>query len=186
MKFKTLFCLSLLLILGSCSSEESKIKDSLKKSIPIENRNLYQFKSYTIVASLLKSSIEDSISNLEISNRVLQMKIDGENQLKESYVSNLKDCEYQKRNTLPWLRSSYDSLIQDWQEMIDKSVAQIHADSCIIAKNDKEIQSFRTYIERADSAKSPVIFFKMHHTYTLNGAMKREDVLLDFEYQIVK
>lgn len=176
------YFLCLMSILG-CSSEKSKIKKALKSSIPTEQLGEYKFKDYTITETLLKNNIEDSISTLQSSNRAKEATIDSYRRLREGYVSNLEDCKRQQRTTLSWLRSSYNSLICQWEDMIDESNEKIQRDSVVVIANNQKISFFQDYLSKT---KTPIVFYKVYHSYTLRGAIKNESVLLDEAYNYVK
>ena len=139
--------LCLIFVFG-CSSEKSKIKKALKSSIPIEQVGNYKFQSYTITETLLKSNIEDTISTLQSSNMAKQMIIDNQIRRREGYQSNLEDWKHQERTTLSWLRSSYDSVIRTWEEMIKEVNEKIQTDSSFIIANNQRIEFFQDYILR--------------------------------------
>lgn len=174
---------TLAIMMVGCNSENAKIKRALKSSIPVESVNNYKYKSHQIIETLLRGSVQDSISSYETSNRVTEMSIEHKNQMKDTYMENLEDCKRQKRNTLYWLRSSYDSIIRDWERMLGDVKEEIAEDSLKIAANNEKISFFRQHLENTDS---PIVFYKVRHEYQLSGAYRREDVVLDANYQLVK
>ena len=184
MKRFILILSSLLLVIGmiSCSSESAKIKKALKSSIPIESVKKYKYKSHQIIETLLKSNVEDSISTYERLNKVAEMSINRKNLMRDSYLSNLDDCKREQRNTLYWLRSSYDGLIRDWQRMIDDVNEEIAEDSLRIKANNEKIAFFRQHL---DNTTSPMICYVVRHNYQLAGAFHREDVTLDANYKLI-
>ncbi len=180
--FIVLIAMQALIMIG-CNSENAKIKRALKSSIPVELLNNYKYKSHQIIETLLRSSVQDSLSSYEISNRLAETSIDRKNQMKDTYLENLEDCKRQKRNTLYWLRSSYDIIIRDWERMLNDVEEEIAEDSLKIAVNNDKISFFRHHLDITDS---PIIFYKIRHEYQLSGAYRREDVTLDANYQLVK
>ena len=181
--FSILFFSIVAIAMISCSSENVKIKKALKSSIPVESIRNYKYKSHQIIETLLKSNVEDSIATYESANRVTEMSIERKNQMRDSYQTNLDDCRRQQRNTLYWLRSSYDGLIRDWQRMLDDVNEEIAEDSLKIKANNEKIEFFRHHLENTDS---PIIFYVVRHEYQLSGAYRREDVTLDANYQLIK
>lgn len=174
--------LCLLSVLG-CSSEKSNIKKALKSSIPTEQVGEYKFKDYIITETLLKNNVEDSISTLKNQNLAKQATIESQKRLREGYLTNLEDCKRQQRTTLYWLRSSYNSIIRDWEKMIKESNEKIQMDSSAVVANNQRISFFQSYL---DKTKNPIVFYKVRHSYTLRGAIKSDDVLLDEDYNLVK
>ncbi len=166
-----------------CSSEDAKIKKALKLTIPADRVKEYKYKSHQIIETQLKSSIEDSISTYESSNRVVEMYLQNKFQRKNTYQENLDDCRRQQRNTLSWLRSSYNGLIRDWQRMLDDINVEIAGDSLKIKENNEKIAFFRHHLENTNS---PIIFYKVRHEYQLSGAYRREDVVLDSNFNLIK
>ena len=67
--------------------------------------------------------------------------------------------------------------------MVEKSNEKIQVDSSVIVANNQKIQFFQDYL---DKSKSPIIFYKVHHSYTLHGANKEDDLMLDENYNLVK
>ena len=183
MKNQVLLLTICLLSVVGCSSEKAKIKKALKTTIPIEQVGEYKFKSYTITETLLKNNVEDSIASLNNRNMTKQMMIELQQQRRNGYIVSLEDCKRQKRNTLSWLRSSYDSIIRDWQRMIDETNQKIQQDSSVIIANNQKIAFFKDYL---DKTKTPIVFYKVNHSYTLRGMIKNEDVMLDDNYKPVK
>ena len=172
-----------LLSVSGCSSEKSKIKKALKSSIPSEQIDNYKFQAYTITETLLENNVKDSILTLQSRNATKQAVVDNQRRLREEYRANLEDCKRQQRTTLSWLRGYYNSLIREWQEMVEKSNEKIQVDSSVIVANNQKIQFFQDYLEKS---KSPILFYKVHHSYTLHGANKEDDVVLDENYNLVK
>lgn len=180
--FLSLFSFVLILIV-SCSSENIKIKKALKATIPNEQLRDYKYKSHQILETLLSNNVEDSISSYETANTVKEMSIERKLKLKDSYQENLDDCRRKRQHTLSWLRGDYDSLIRDWQEMLEDVNEQIMEDSLEISSNNKKIAFFKQHLYNTNS---PIIFYKILHEYQLNGAYHREEVMLDANYELIK
>lgn len=172
----------LAIVIISCSSENHKIKKALKSSIPVESVKNYKYKSHQIIETLLKSSVEDSVSKYERSNMVTEMSIKSKKQMRDSYQRNLDDCRQEQMNTLYWLQSSYDRLIGDWQRMLKDVNEEIAQDSLKIKSNNKKIAFFRQHL---DNTNSPIIFYVVRHDYQLAGVYYQENVTLDANYQLI-
>ena len=180
--FLILSSMLLAIVIISCSSENHKIKKALKSSIPIESVKDYKYKSHQIIETLLKSSVEDSVSKYEHSNIVTEMSIKSKRQIRDSYQKNLDDCRRKQMKTLCGLQSSYDILIRDWQRMLNDVNEEIVQDSLKIKTNNKKITFLRQHL---DNTNSPIIFYVVRHDYQLAGVYYQENVTLDANYQLI-
>ena len=167
----------------SCNSEESKIKDALKNSIPVEMVKDYEYKSHQILETILDSNIKDSISSLESKIAVRIMLLEEKDEKRKYYLAQIDEMKRQQQTTLPWLRGDYKGLIKDWQRMLDDANKDMKKDSLIMDSINKRIDCLNNYIEGADS---PIIFYKIKHEYMLSGAYHCDEVVLDSKYQLVK
>lgn len=185
MKRKDISILLVLLsiIIAGCNSENSRIKKALKTSISTEQVKNYKYKSHQILETLLRNNVLDSISLYESRNHMAEISIARKQQMKQIYKEKLDDCLRQQHNTLYWLRSSYNSIIRDWQRMLDEAQVGIDEDSLTIVTISKRIEFFRQHLKET---KSPIVFYKVRHEYLLNGAYRSEDVILDSNYQLIK
>ena len=105
--------LILVVLTFSCNSEESKIKEVLKSTIPVEMAKNYKYKSHQITETVLESNIKDSISSLESANYVKEMFLEEKNKKKTYYLAQIDEMKRQQQTTLPWLRGDYRGLIRD-------------------------------------------------------------------------
>lgn len=177
------FILLLSIFMYSCNSEDSKIKEALKSTIPTEVVKNYEYKSHQIVETILDSNIKDSISALESDNTVKIMLLEEKDKKKEYYLAQIAQMKHQQQTTLPWLRGDYRGLIRDWQRMLDDVNREMKQDSLVMDSLNKRIDYFNDCIEGADS---PIIFYKVKHEYMLSGAYHCDEVVLDSKYQLVK
>ena len=160
-----------------------KIKKSLRESVSTESTEKYEFKSYTILTTLLKSNVEDSISYCENKINSLERNVQAQRSLVGLYETNIADYIREKNKTLSWLQSSYDKLIFDYQKMIQEAKTKIQNDSINIDNYKKRISLYTEYISQTPT---PIIFYLVQHDYTLGGLNKKEIVTLDSNYNFVK
>ena len=173
----------LAIFMQSCDSENSKIKESLKSSVPAEMEKNYEYKSHQIIETILESNIKDSISSLESTNIAKEIFLEEKNKKKMYYLAQIDEMKRQQQKTLPWLRGDYRGLIRDWQRMLDDVNRDMKKDSLVMDSLKKRIDYFNSCIEGTDS---PIIFYKVKHEYTLSGAYHCDEVVLDSKYQLVK
>ena len=101
----------------SCTNEETKLKKALMASIPESVKSEYQYESHVLLETLLKSNITDSISSLRaeiITNETL-MEMDSTRLV--DIQNSIDECEALRANTMYFLRSSYDQIIDDYEDM---------------------------------------------------------------------
>lgn len=166
-----------------CSSEKIKIKRALKESVGIEQAKDYKFKSYQIVATQLRTNITDSIASLNTNNELLKVRMLRTQEQIESCRRNINDCKKTQRSTMYWLRSSYDYIIGEWEEMLDKATQSKQVDSVQLDLNNKKLNFFKQNLEATDS---PIVFYIIKHDYTINGAVRQEKVTLDANYKLTQ
>jgi len=165
-----------------CDSEDSKIKESLKSTVPAEMVENYEYKSHQITETVLDSNIKDSISSLESLNIAKEMLLEDKYKKKTFYLAKIDEMKHQQQTTLPWLRGDYRNIIRDWQRMLDDINREMKEDSLEMDSVNKRIDYFKNCIEGTDS---PIIFYKIKHEYMLSGAYHCDEVMLDSKYQIV-
>ena len=166
----------------SCDSEDSKIKESLKSTVPAEMVENYEYRSHQIIETILDSNLKDSISSLESLNITKEMLLEDKNKQKIFYLAKIDEMKHQQQTTLPWLRGDYSSIIRDWQRMLDDINREMKEDSLEMDSVNQRIEYFNNSLEGADS---PIIFYKVKHEYMLSGAYHCDEVMLDSKYQIV-
>ena len=168
--------------LVSCSTEERKIREALKVSVPEDIRKEYKFKEYKIIETILKENIQDSISKA-------RAVVESYNKSKEVYKNLIGDydrqiekCRQQRASTLYYLRGTYDLLIDDYEDLKDDAEEKLD-------EMNKEIESSKSKIERwnkcIEENESPILFYLVRHTYMLRGAIKEKIEILDSEYKLV-
>ena len=168
---------------SSCSRQESMIKESLKKSIPVDLANGYELKEYVILETILSENIKDSITGFWSRLSVNESLIHSDSVRLGPIVKNMNDCKVQRANTLYYLRSTYDGLIRDYEKMHDDIIIKIQEkeEENIVLK--EKIKKLENVLEL--SANSPIVYYKVKHIYDLNGMRKEEIVTLDFDYNFI-
>lgn len=93
-----------------------------------------------------------------------------------------KESKSQKRNTVWHLASTYDNLIEDWQEMIDEQEEKLKLKREEIDKIEDKNRIWKSLIENTNS---PVIYYVIKHQYVLDEKHIEENVLLTTEFEIL-
>jgi len=96
------------------------------------------------------------------------------------YIGEREQCKMQKQNTVWHLASTYDNLIEDWQEMIDEQEEKLKLKLEEIDRVKNKISIWESLIENTDS---PVIYYVIKHQYVLDEKHIEEDVLLTTEFE---
>lgn len=177
------FAFLLLIFCGlvSCDSEDRNIKKALKENA-LENGTKYKLTEYKIVETILRTNIEDSIKNGNVSIQVQKEMMKMDSTMLNKYIGEREQCKSQKRNTVWHLASTYDSLIEDWQEMIDEQEEKLKLKREEIAKIEAKNRIWKSLIENTDS---PVIYYVIKHQYVLDEKHIEENVLLTTEFEIL-
>lgn len=115
----------LVMSLVSCTSEDAKIKRALEASVSESLKREYKYDSHLLLETILKSNLTDSISafKLDIGTARDMMRLDSVS-LNNIRV-NMADCRRQRTNTLYFLRSTYDDLIEDYKEMEESIIENL-------------------------------------------------------------
>jgi len=96
------------------------------------------------------------------------------------YIGEREQCKSQKQNTLWHLASTYDNLIDDWQEMIDEQGEKLELKQTEIDKIEDKIKIWESLIENTDS---PVIYYVIKHQYILDEKHIEKNILLTTEFE---
>jgi len=179
--FKIAFFLTLVNGIISCNSEDRHIKRALK-DYALENGTKYKLIEYRIVETILKSNIEDSIKSCKVSIQVQMHMMQMDSSLLKKYISEREHCKSLKQNTMRHLRSDYDILIDDWQEMIDEEVVKLNEKQSEINMLVEKINKWESLIENANST---VIYYVINHKYTLDEKHIEENILLTSEFEVL-
>ena len=174
---------ALFVLLVSCTSEEAKLKNALITSIPESVKDEYQYESHVLLETLLKSNLTDSIISLRaeiITNETL-MQMDSTRLA--DIQSSIDECEELRANTMYFLKSSYDQIIDDYEDMADDIIEKIEG-----YQNEIDLcQSKIDFLSNAMSeTESPIVFYMVRHTYRLRGMYRDTTVYINSKYEIVK
>ena len=174
---------ALFVLLASCTSEETKLKKALIASIPESVKSEYQYESHVLLETLLKSNITDSISSLRaeiITNETL-MEMDSTRLV--DIQNSIDECEALRANTMYFLRSSYDQIIDDYEDMAADVIEKIEGHQSSIGLCESKIE----YLSNAMyETESPIVFYKVKHTYRMRGMYRDTIVYINSKYEIVK
>ena len=184
MKSNCYFVLAILVIsLVSCTSEDAKIKKALKASVSESLKSEYKYDSHLLLETILKSNLTDSISacKLDIETTRDMMRLDS---VKLSNIrNNMADCRRQRANTLYFLRSTYDNLIEDYKEMEEGVIEKLDEKNREILEKEGKVAFWSQSIYETDS---PIVFYKVKHTFKMHGMYRDTIVLLNSKYEIIK
>lgn len=167
----------------SCTSEEGKLKKALIASIPESVKSEYQYESHVLLETLLKSNLTDSISSLRaeiITNETL-MQMDS-TQL-ANIQSSIDECEELRANTMYFLKSSYDQIIDDYEDMAADIIEKIEGYQSEIGLCESKIDFLSNAMSETES---PIVFYKVKHTYRMRGMYRDTIVYINSKYEIVK
>jgi hypothetical protein len=165
--------------LASCDSEDRNIKKALKENA-LENGTKYKLTEYKIVETILRTNLEDSIKSGNVSIQVQKEMMKMDSVMLNKYIGEREQCKIQKQNTVWHLASTYDNLIEDWQEMIDEQEEKLKLKLEEIDRVKNKISIWESLIENTDS---PVIYYVIKHQYVLDEKHIEENVLLTTEFE---
>lgn len=167
----------------SCSSDSRAIKKSLKQSVTLSEKQKYRFESYTITETILDVNVKDSISEINTSIYVENKMLKLDSAELQGYQYQKKDCLYKKNQSPYYMRSLYDNLIDDWQDMIDDTEIKISERLLLIDSMKSKIKTYNKCLLDNDG---PIIMYKITHNYYINGAEKQDIVMLNSKYELIK
>jgi len=167
----------------SCTSEDAKIKKTLKASVSKSLKGEYKYDSHLLLETILKSNLTDSISSFKIDiNTTREMMLFDSLRL-SNIRNNMKDCRRQRANTMYFFKSAYDDLIEDYEKLEEKIVEELEEKNSKIAEKEAKIAFWSKSMHETDS---PIVFYKVKHTYKIRGMYRDTVVLLNSKYEIVK
>ena len=168
-----------LLFMVSCSSTDSDIKKGLRSSIHVEQQTDYKFVDFQILETVLDVNVKDSITHYRALVQNKKMHMVSDSIRLKSIQSNIDECKYNRASTLSYLRSSFSSIIRDYEKM----KADIDSD---IQSKIEDIEVYSKTITRYEDAlkacSTPIIYYKIKHIYTLKGMRREETVTLDYKF----
>ena len=178
---KVVFVLFMSYCIVSCNTEDRKIKKALKECA-LKDGSKYKLTEYRIIETILKSNLEDSIKSSEVSIEVEKEMMKMDSLMLNKYVAEREQCKIQQQNTLWHLSSSYNSIIKDWQKMIDEQEEELKEKE---EKIDKIKENIKVWKSRIHKAETPIIYYVIKHQYILDEKHIEKNVLLTTEYEIL-
>lgn len=173
----------LTILLYSCSTEPSNIKKALKTSIPELDRKEYKLKGFQIVETIIDANLRDSITSQNARILTLESIAKMDSTRLRDIRANLDDAKRSKASTLYYLRSLYDSIINQYEDMEEEIEESLETGISEIKSCRDKIKLFEQAIEEA---KSPIIYYKVKHLYSIRGATRDTTLTIDSKYNIVK
>lgn len=166
----------------SCTTENAKIKRALKGTIPVELQKGYKLKEYYIVETILDINIKDSISTLRSKQMTNEFLNKNDSTRLADLQSSLREARHGKATTLYLLRSSYDSIIRTYEEMIEETEEKINQR---IEANAALGKTITRYENALSSTSSPIIYYRVRHNYSIDGAIRDTTITLSNDYQLI-
>lgn len=182
-KYSLCFILAIVAISVSCTSEEAMIKKALKSSIKESLQSEYKYDSYQLLETVLKTNLTDSISSYKAEIRASTEMMRLDSLRLDDIRYNLRDCKLQKANTLYFLRSMYDTIIEEYEGMEEEIITKLEDKSDEIAEREAKVKFWSQAMAETDS---PIVFYKVKHAYKMRGIYKDTVVILNSKYEIVK
>lgn len=182
-KFYVCSILAIFAICVSCNSEDAMIKKALKASIKESLKSEYKYDSHLLLETILKMNLTDSISSYKADIRSSEEMMRLDSLRLDEIRYNIRDCKSQKANTLYFLRSMYDSLIEEYEEMEMELTSKLDERKSEILEKESKIKFWSQAMAETDS---PIVFYKVKHAYKMRGIHQDTVVVLNSKYEIVK
>ena len=167
----------------SCTSEDAKIKKALKASVAESLQSEYKYDSHILLETILKSNLTDSISSFKIDISTTRDLMRLDSLRLDNIRNNMADCRRQRANTMYFLRSTYDDLIEEYEEMEEDIVEKLDGKNSEILAKESKIAFWSKSMYETDS---PIVFYKVKHAYKMSGMYRDTVVMLNSKYEIVK
>lgn len=178
---KVIFIILLFYGFVSCDTEDRNIKRALKENALFDGTK-YKLTEYRITETILKTNIEDSILS-GYTSIIVQKQLMRMDSLKlNEYIQEREQCKADKRNTYGYLASIYDSLIKEWQDMVDYQDERLAIKQRKIDEIKDTIINWESLIENADDH---VIYYIIKHQYIIDEKHVEREVLLTTKYEII-
>lgn len=179
------FCL-IIIFIGmciSCTNEDTKIKKALINSIPKSLYGEYKYHSHLLLETILKSNLTDSLLSLKIAIGTTRDLMRSDSLRLYNIRYNIADSKRQRANTLYSMRSIYDDIIEDYEEMEAEIVTNLESKNNQIAEKESRIAFWS---QAMANTNSPIMFYKVKHSYKLRGMYRDTVVLLTSKFEIAK
>ena len=171
-----------LLCCVSCNSEKKHFKDALKSSISEVDLPHYKLIDFNVIETILDINLRDSIASQRAHITVAESFMSSDSTRLRDIQRNLNEAKVSKATTLSYLRSFYNSIIRDYEKMESDLLDKINERKADIASCQERINKYETAIEESDS---PIVYYKVKHSYSLRGALKDTTLTIDTKYRIV-
>lgn len=178
---KVIFIILLFCGFVSCDTEDRNIKRALKENALLDGTK-YKLTEYRITETILKTNIEDSILSGHTSIIVQKQLMRMDSLKLNEYIQEREQCKADKRNTYGYLASIYDSLIKEWQDMVDYQDERLAIKQRKIDEIKDTIINWESLIENADDH---VIYYIIKHQYIIDEKHVEREVLLTTKYEII-
>lgn len=182
MKNKFWYLLLLFLLFLSCSGNIGKMKKTLKENLKLECPQ-YELVDFRVVDTVLQGVIEDSISMLKIENDSKRNTLKTDSLILLKFQKNQDECQQSMRTTIPYLRSSWRSLISDYERLISEKEDDIHFKLDIINRNQLKINEMDSLIAMVTDS---VAYYLVEHIYNCGGSEIEENVFFNDKLEIYK
>lgn len=166
----------------SCNAEDRKIKKTLKE-YALKNGSKYKLTEYRIIETIMKSNLEDSIKKYEVAIEVEKEMMTMDSLMLNKYIAEREQCKKQQRNTVWHLSSSYNSIINDWQRMIDEQEDKLKEKQKNINNFKVDVNFWKLLVHKAET---PIVFYIIKHNFVLDEKHIESNVFLTTEYEVIK
>lgn len=166
----------------SCNTEDRKIKKALKE-YALKNGSKYKLTEYRIIETIMKSNLEDSIKKYEVAIEVEKEMMTMDSLMLNKYIAEREQCKKQQRSTVWHLSSSYNSIINDWQRMIDEQEEKLKEKQKNISNFKVDVNFWKLLVHKAET---PIVFYIIKHNFVLDEKHIESNVFLTTEYEVIK
>lgn len=179
--WKLVFIIGLVLV--SCS-QQTKMKNIVTELAEKECPN-YKFESFEIIDSITVSDYKDSIISLDAITITNETFIENELKSIGELKARQEDCRRERRKTLSWLKATYDDLIRDYDELIEKRQNRVDKYKAKNKENEQQKNEYNKLITSKMEGDT-IIYIVTLHKYDCGGGTIEETVYFDTELNIEK
>ena len=166
----------------SCNTEDRKIKKALKE-YALKNGSKYKLTEYRIIETIMKSNLEDSIKKYEVAIEVEKEMMTMDSLMLNKYIAEREQCKKHQSSTVWHLSSSYNSIINDWQRMIDEQEEKLKEKQKNISNFKVDVNFWKLLVHKAET---PIVFYIIKHNFVLDEKHIESNVFLTTEYEVIK
>lgn len=180
---KVIRLIIIVFIFSGCSIEH-RIKNKLiKKGEQICSQ--YKFVDCIIEDSILTSDYLDSLD-------LWKIRIDSINGIIDDHKLNIarmeaskEECERNKRNTMAFLRSTYDYIIGEYDKIITNQNEEIQKLETDLSLLNLEVGKTDSLLSTQDG-KDSLLLFIVRHDYDCGGGIVREKIYMNKKLDVYK